>query len=219
MDCLDALRSNVSFLRSPLLYSPPRDSGGRYDHFCSSTSTTRKLARLDVNFSAVRNLIGLRPIGQSTGCPIVSVVARKVISGAVTLCVATNLSDEEKLGVLRRLDQFRKWYSLEEKRYCLVCGKLISGRQIQVTGGTRSNGPLRLSCPTERCNSIPMDWVLPTDEILANVENMAAQERKAAELKPVAVTIGNGKTVPTAKPREDLISRLLKFVLPFKRYS
>jgi hypothetical protein len=64
-----------------------------------------------------------------------------------------------------------------------------------------------------------MDWVLPTDEILAKVENMAAQERKAAELKPVAVTIGNGKTVPTVKPREDLISRLLKFVLPFKRYS
>ena len=148
-----------------------------------------------------------------------SVVDRKLISRAVTLCVTTKLSDEEKLGVLRRLDQFRKWYSIEEKRYCLVCGKLISGRQIQVTGGTRGNGPLRLSCPTERCNSIPMDWVLPTDEILAKVEKMAAQERKAAELKPVAVTIGNGKTVPTAKPQEDLISRLLKFVLPFKRYS
>ena len=137
----------------------------------------------------------------------------------MTLCVATKLSDEEKLEVLRRLDQFRKWYSLEEKRYCLVCGKLISGRQIQVTGGTRGNGPLRLTCATERCNSIPMDWVLPTDEILAKVENMAAEECKAAELKPVAVTIGNGKTVPTAKPHEDLISRLLKFALPFKRYS
>ena len=80
--------------------------------------------------------------------------------------MATKLSEEEKLEVLRRLDQFRKWYSIEEKRYCLVCGKLISGRQIQITGGTRGNGPLRLSCPTERCNSIPMDWVLPTDEIL-----------------------------------------------------
>jgi hypothetical protein len=142
------------------------------------------------------------------------------MSGAVTLCIATKLSDEEKLEVLRRLDQFRKWYSIEEKRYCLVCCKLISGRQIQVTGGTRGNGPLRLSCPTEPCNSIPMDWVLPTDEVLAKVENMAAEERKAAELlKPVAVTIGNGKTMPTAKRHEDLISRLLKFGLPFKRYS
>jgi hypothetical protein len=149
----------------------------------------------------------------------VSAVRGKLISRVVALSTATKLLDEEKLEVLRRLDQFRQWHSLEEKRYCLVCGKLISGRQIQVTGGTRGNGPLRLSCPTGRCNSIPMDWVLPTDEILAKVENMAAEERKAAELKPVAVTIGNGKTVPTAKPHEDLISRLLKFVLPFKRYS
>ena len=148
-----------------------------------------------------------------------SAVDRNVISGAVALCVATKLSDEEKLEVLRRLDQFREWHSLEEKRYCLVCGNLISGRQIQVAGGTRGNGPLRLSCPTERCNSIPMDWVLPTDEILAKVEKMAAQERKAAELKSSAVTIGSGKRVPTDRPHDDFMSRLLRFVLPFKRYS
>ena len=150
--------------------------------------------------------------------PIVLAVDWKLLSEAVALSTATRLSDEEKLEVLRRLDQFRQWRSLEEKRYCLVCGRIITGLQIEVAGRTRG-GPLRLSCPTERCNSIPMDWVLPTDEVLAKVEEMAAEERKAAVLKPVAVTIGNGKTVPTAKPREDLISRLLKFVLPFKRYS
>ena len=143
----------------------------------------------------------------------------RLVSGAVALSVATKLSDEEKLEVLRRLDQFRRWHSLDEKRYCLVCGTIITGRQIQVAGGTRGDGPLRLSCPTERCNSIPMDWVLPTDEILARVEEMAAEERKAAVLKPVAAVVGNGKTAPTAKPHEDRISRLLKFVLPFKRYS
>ena len=98
----------------------------------------------------------------------------------MTLSTATKLSDDEKLEALRRLDQFRQWHSLDEKRYCLVCGKLISGRQIQVAGGTRGNGPLRLSCPTDGCNSIPMDWVLPTDEILAKVEKLAAEERKAS---------------------------------------
>jgi hypothetical protein len=137
----------------------------------------------------------------------------------VALSVATKLSNEEKLEVLRRLDQFRQWRSLEEKRYCLVCGTIITGRQIQVTGGTRDNGPLRLSCPTERCNSIPMDWVLPTDEILAKVKEMAAEERKVAVLKPPAAVVGNGKTAPTAKAHEDIRSRLLKFALPFKRYS
>jgi hypothetical protein len=137
----------------------------------------------------------------------------------VALISAVKLTDEEKLQALRRLDQFREWHSLEEKRYCLVCGNLVSGRQIQVAGGTRGNGPLRLSCPTERCNSIPMDWVLPTDEILVKVEKMAAEERKAAELKSSAATIGNGKTVATNKAHDDLMSRLLRFVLPFKRYS
>jgi len=137
----------------------------------------------------------------------------------VALSTATRLSDEEKLEALRRLDQFRQWHSLEEKRYCLVCGNLISGWQIQVAYGTRSNGSLRLSCPTEGCNSIPMDWVLLTDEILAKVEKMAAEEREASALKPAAVTIGNGKTVRTDKTHYDLMSRLLKFALPFKRHS
>ena len=127
--------------------------------------------------------------------PIVRIIDRKLVSQTVTLSTATRLSDEEKLEALRRLDQFRQWHSLEEKRYCLVCGKLISGRQIQVAGGTRGNEPLRLSCPTEGCNSIPMDWVLPTDEILARVEKLAEEERKASALKPAAVTVGNGKTV------------------------
>jgi len=137
----------------------------------------------------------------------------------VTLSEATRLSDGEKLEVLRRLDQFRHWHSLEDKRYCLVCGKLIAGRQIQVAGGTRGNGPLRLSCPMERCNSIPMDWVLPTDEILAKVERLAEEERKASALKPAPVAIGNGKTVRTDKAHDDLMSRLLKFAWHFKRYS
>ncbi len=131
--------------------------------------------------------------------PIVRIINRKLVSQTVTLSTATRLSDDEKLEALRRLDQFRQWHSLDEKRYCLVCGKLISGRQIQVAGGTRGNGPLRLSCPTEGCNSIPMDWVLPTDEILAKVEKLAEEERKASALKPAAVTIGNGKAVPHIK--------------------
>lgn len=148
-----------------------------------------------------------------------SAVAEKLISGVVAPTTATRLSDEEKLEVLRLLDQFRAWHSLEDKRYCLVCGAIISGWQIQVGGGVRGDGPLRLSCPTEQCNSIPMDWVLPTDEILAKVERLAAEERKAAEIKPAAVITDNGKTLPIVKAHDDLISRLIKLVSPFKRYS
>jgi len=45
-----------------------------------------------------------------------------------------------------------------------VCGKIITGRKIQVIGGTRETGPRRIICPTERCNAMPIDWVQPTDE-------------------------------------------------------
>ena len=89
------------------------------------------------------------------------------------------LSGADKLETLQRLDQFREWRSLDEKRYCLVCGKIITGQQIQVAGGTRGNGALRLSCPTEHCNSIPMDWVLPTDEILGNMALITDEDRSA----------------------------------------
>lgn len=79
------------------------------------------------------------------------------------------LSDGDKLQALRRLDQFRKWKSLDDRRYCLCCGNLLNGHDIEIVGGTRGTGPLRAICPTERCNSIPMDWALPTDEALTKI--------------------------------------------------
>jgi len=103
----------------------------------------------------------------------------------VTLFPPTPSSDSDKLNALRQLDQFREWRSLNDKRFCLVCGKIITGRQILVADGKRGNGPLRLSCPTERCNSIPMDWVLPTDEILALAGTAASQERNVDSSKAV----------------------------------
>src|SRR5215208_6368364 len=135
------------------------------------------------------------------------------------LSTAATLADDERLDVLRRLDQFRQWHSLDEKRYCLVCGELISGWQIHVDGGTRGNGPLRLNCPTERCNSIPMDWVLPTNEVLAKAERLAEEERKTSAPKPSVVTIGNGKTVYRDKSHEHFVSRLRRLAFHLKRQA
>src|SRR5213078_4003970 len=127
----------------------------------------------------------------------------------MALSPPVTLSDVDKLDALRRLDQFRQWRSLEEKRYCLVCGNIITGRQIQVAGGTRGNGALRLNCATERCNSIPMDWVLPTDEILAKVEMMAAEERRRASVSTPAGA-GNGKLRTDRTERDGIAARLRK---------
>src|SRR5947209_18984451 len=79
------------------------------------------------------------------------------------------LSEQEKLEALQRLDRFRKWRSLDEKRYCLVCSTIITGREIHIMGGTRGTGPLRVIRPSHGCHSIPLDWVLPTDAVLAKI--------------------------------------------------
>jgi len=97
---------------------------------------------------------------------------------AMALVSPIKLSDEEKLDVLQRLDQFRLWHSLDEKRYCLVCGKIITGREIQVIEGTRGSGPLRIICPTKHCNAVPMEWVRPTDEVLIKIAMVEAERHR-----------------------------------------
>ena len=96
----------------------------------------------------------------------------------MALVFPIKLSDEERLETLQRLDQFWQWYSLNEKRYCLVCSKIITGREIQVIGGTRGNGPLRIICPTEHCNAMPMEWVRPTDEVLIKIAMLEAERHR-----------------------------------------
>ncbi len=121
----------------------------------------------------------------------------------------SRLPDPDKLDVLRRLDQFREWHSLDDKRFCLVCGKIIVGGQIQINGGTRGNGPLRLSCPTERCNSIPMDWVLPTDELVALATTTTSEDHNGA----------SSKVADRGEEQGGLASRLRKFALHLKLAS
>ena len=146
--------------------------------------------------------------------PDCAITSKESICLTVALFPPITLPDTDKLAALCRLDQFRQWRSLDEKRFCLVCGKIITGRQIQVAGGTRGNGPLRLSCPTERCNSIPMDWVLPTDEILAKVEREVAKEREAAVPPPIVRS--NGGLGHSHETQDSIASRLRNFALHFR---
>jgi hypothetical protein len=119
------------------------------------------------------------------------------------------LWDPDKLQILKRLDHYRHWSSLDEKRYCLVCAKIITGRDIQVIGGTRGSGPLRIICPTGNCHSIPMDWVLPTDEVLQNTQAGGDGQH---EVVPVSES--------RAPERKDSIgSRLRKLTMRLGRHA
>jgi hypothetical protein len=87
----------------------------------------------------------------------------------MTLDSLVELSDEEKLHILQRFDQFRQWRSLDEKRYCLVCGEIITGREIRVTRETSGKEPQRVTCPTEGCHAIPWEWAQPTEDVLIKI--------------------------------------------------
>ncbi len=200
------------------MHGSRRGANAKDHHFCSSRFYNACLREFGRDFlSWYTEEIGFSPIEESTVLPIVGVVQGTVVFQAVALHTPTDSSEDQKLEALRRLDQFRQWRSLDERRYCLVCGKVITGRQIEVTGGTL--GPMKLSCPTKSCNSIPMDWVLPTNEVLVRVKEMATDERKASGLTSEAVTKGTRKPGREQKGQNYFVSRFFKFALAFKRYS
>src|SRR5436190_23844215 len=91
------------------------------------------------------------------------------------------LADADKLETLRRLDQFREWQSLDERRYCLVCGNLITGWEILVVATSSDPHSPQAICPTEDCHSIPMDWIRPTEEMLATVSTRKHDRLPPAE--------------------------------------
>ncbi|MFL6514345.1 MAG: hypothetical protein ACJ8M1_04920 [Chthoniobacterales bacterium] len=70
------------------------------------------------------------------------------------------LSAEEKLGLLKQLDRWRGWTSLDDKRLCLGCGRLFSGHEVEVLN-TGAENTTEVHCPTQGCQSIPLDWILP----------------------------------------------------------
>ena len=70
---------------------------------------------------------------------------------------------EDKLTALRRLDKNRAWKSLDDQLYCTICKNVISGRQIEVVGGTNGLRALHLKCSTPGCFSTPADWIVPVN--------------------------------------------------------
>jgi hypothetical protein len=68
----------------------------------------------------------------------------------------THVALDEKLAVLQAADSFRKWYSLDDRRVCVLCDRLITGRMIDVWQNKQTE--YHLHCPTPGCNATPRDW-------------------------------------------------------------
>jgi hypothetical protein len=70
-----------------------------------------------------------------------------------------DISPRGKLRLIREIDIFHPWQSLDEIRYCRRCGQTFSGHEIKVV--TAEDGTShRLECPTEGCPSVPIEWIL-----------------------------------------------------------
>src|SRR5437899_12436491 len=71
------------------------------------------------------------------------------------------LAVEDKLAALRRIDKGRPWSSLDDRLYCTICQRVISGRHIAVVRGTNGLRALPRKCSTANCLSTPADWIFP----------------------------------------------------------
>jgi hypothetical protein len=78
-----------------------------------------------------------------------------------------HVKSDERLSIVRAEDQFRRWSSLDDERFCIVCEKKFNGRQIEIR--RFANGRYELHCPTEGCNSGPHQWVYPGTPLVSDI--------------------------------------------------
>ena len=81
------------------------------------------------------------------------------------MAVRPHLPLEERLALLRMVDQFRSWSSLDDKRICILCERRFNGRQVGISRGR--GGQVRLHCPTEGCSAEPSQWVYPGNPLVS----------------------------------------------------
>src|ERR1041384_4714925 len=109
------------------------------------------------------------------------------------------LPPEDKLDVLRYLDEFHYWHSLDDKRRCKRCGRIITGRQMIVIELQGRRGKLHLQCPTVACISTPSDWVY-ADLVLA--------AKLRAALRPAASRAGSDAVAAEREGHADSVRRI-----------
>jgi hypothetical protein len=64
----------------------------------------------------------------------------------------------DRLEVLRTLDHFHDWRSLDDERLCKMCGRTFSGHEVEIV--PEGDG-FKLSCPTRNCQSEVHHWIYP----------------------------------------------------------
>jgi len=68
-------------------------------------------------------------------------------------------TDGRKLRLFRASDPFKRWWSLDEMRFCAKCEHLFIGRDIKLIED--ENEVIHFQCPTYGCDGNWADWEYP----------------------------------------------------------
>ena len=63
---------------------------------------------------------------------------------------------DEKLTTLQEADSIRRWSSLDDRRVCVLCNRVITGRMVDIWQDAQ--GTYHFHCPTPGCPAEPRDW-------------------------------------------------------------
>jgi hypothetical protein len=88
-------------------------------------------------------------------------------AGYLASTMNVHLKPEDRLSILRAEDQFRRWNSLDDERFCILCERKFNGRQVEVR--RFANDKHELHCPTEGCDSGPHQWVYPGTPLISHI--------------------------------------------------
>jgi hypothetical protein len=99
-----------------------------------------------------------------------------------------HLKLEERLLILRAEDQFRRWNSLDDERFCILCERKFSGRQIEIR--CLASGKYELRCPTEGCNSRLQQWVCPETPLVSDIVDPDWWRAKKKRKRPFSGAMG-----------------------------
>jgi hypothetical protein len=91
----------------------------------------------------------------------------------------------DRLDILRASDHFHEWRSLDDNRVCVVCSRVFSGHEVEIS---QEGKEFKLNCPTRDCPSRIHQWVYPENHHLSdtNSENWwrALSSNDGSELRP-----------------------------------
>jgi hypothetical protein len=88
----------------------------------------------------------------------------------------------ERLAILQREDGYRTWRSVDDRRVCIFCDRILTGRNVLIRRA--HNGSHHVHCPTRGCPGTPREWVYPGNPFISETAYQDWWRALGQETKP-----------------------------------